>query len=418
MKNAPIVVVGASLAGLRAVEAFRRAGYAGSLTLVGSEEHLPYDRPPLSKAFLGAGDDPPSATTFRSESDLVDLDVDLRLGRPATGLDTEAREVVLGGERLGYSSLVLATGAHPRTLPGEQLPGVHTLRTVEDARAIRRALDAGARTVVVGGGFIGSEVAAAARKRGLEVTIVEAADLPLVRAVGEQMAEVCAGLHARHGTELRCGVGVQAIEGDERVEQVVLADGTSLRAELVVVGIGAEPTTGWLADSGLDLDDGVICDQTLRTSAPGVYAAGDLARWHNPLFDRQMRLEHWTSAAEQGAAAARNALDPGSARPYATVPYFWSDWYADKLQMVGVGDADEVQLLGDPDADRWLALYRRRDRLVGALSLNQPGRIMKYRALITRGATWDEALDFAAAGPAPRVRGTTDLVMSTKEDVR
>lgn len=402
MKNAPIIVVGASLAGLRAVEAFRKTGYTGPLTLVGAEEHLPYDRPPLSKAFLEAGNEPPIDTTFRSESELGDLDVELRLGQPATGLDTDGREVVVGDQRLPYSSLVLATGAHPRTLPGEQLPGVHTLRTVDDARAIRRALDAGANTVVVGGGFIGSEIASAARKRGVDVTIVEAAELPLVRAVGEEMAEVCAGLHTRHGTELRCGVGVKAIEGDGRVEQVVLSDGTSLDADLVVVGIGAEPTTDWLTDSGLDIDDGVICDENLRSSAPNVYAAGDIARWHNPLFDQQMRLEHWTSAAEQGAAAARNALDPAQATPYATVPYFWSDWYTDKLQMVGVGDADEVQLLGDAQADRWLALYRRNDLLVGALSLNMPGKIMKYRALINKRSSWDEALDFADNGSAPK----------------
>lgn len=402
MKAAPIVVVGASLAGLRAVEAFRKSGYPGPLTLVGAEEHLPYDRPPLSKAFLEADDDPPLDTTFRSESELDDLDVELRLGQRATGLDTEKREVVVGDESLPYSSLVLATGAHPRTLPGEQLSGVHTLRTVDDARAIRRALDAGARTVVVGGGFIGSEIASAARKRGVDVTIVEAAELPLVRAVGHQMAEVCAGLHARHGTELRCGVGVDVIEGDGQVEQVVLSDGTPLPADLVVVGIGAEPTTGWLAESGLDIDDGVLCDENLRTSVPGVYAAGDIARWHNPLFEQRMRLEHWTSAAEQGAAAARNALDPDRATPYATVPYFWSDWYTDKLQMVGVGDAEEVQFLGDPGADRWLALYRRGDLLVGALSLNMPGKIMKYRALINKRAAWGEALDFAANGSAPK----------------
>lgn len=402
MSQAPIVVVGASLAGLRAVEAFRKAGYIGPLTLVGAEEHAPYDRPPLSKAYLDAGDGPPVDTTFRTTSELEELGVELRLGQPATGLDTGRREITVGGDNLPYSSLVLATGAHARDLPGERLPGVHTLRTVDDARAIRRALDAGARTVIVGGGFIGSEVAAAAHKRGVEVTIVEAAELPLVRAVGQRMAEVCAGLHARHGTELRCGVGVDALEGDGHVEQVALADGTSLPADLVVVGIGAEPTTGWLAESGLDIDDGVICDENLRTSAPGVYAAGDIARWHNPLFGQQMRLEHWTSAAEQGAAAARNALDPEQARPYATVPYFWSDWYTDKLQMVGLGDADEVRLLGDPDEERWLALYRRDDRLVGALSLNMPGKIMKYRALINRQAAWDEALVFAATGSAPK----------------
>ena len=394
--QAAFVVVGASLAGLRAVEAARKAGYTGRLVLVGAEPHLPYDRPPLSKAFLDPGE-PPPMPHHRTQDELDGLDVELRLGTPATGLDTAAREVVLAdGERLPYRQLVLATGAKARHLPGERLPGVHALRTVDDARAIRDALDAGCRTVVVGGGFIGSEVASAARKRDLPVTVLEAAPTPLVRAVGGQMAPACAALHARHGTELRCGVGVTALEGDGRVEQVVLSDGQVLPAELVVVGIGADPVTDWLQGSGLELDDGVVCDQTLR-AASGVYAAGDVARWHNPQFDRAMRLEHWISAAEQGAAAARNALDPYNASPYKTVPYFWSDWYTDKLQMVGIADADEVHVVGELDDSRWVALYRSGDALVGALSLNLPGKIMKYRAMIMRGTAWNDALSFAAA---------------------
>jgi len=390
------VVVGASLAGLRAVEAARKAGYTGRLVLVGAEPHLPYDRPPLSKAFLDPGE-PPPVPHHRTQDELDGLDVELRLGSPATGLDTGAREVELAdGERLPYERLVLATGAQARHLPGERLPGVHALRTVDDARAVRDALDSGCRTVVVGAGFIGSEVASAARKRDLPVTVLEAAPMPLVRAVGEQMAPACAALHARHGTELRCGVGVTALEGDGRVERVVLSDGQVLPADLVVVGIGADPVTDWLQGSGLELDDGVVCDETLR-AGDGVYSAGDVARWHNPQFGRSMRLEHWTSAAEQGAAAARNALDPSNASPYKTVPYFWSDWYTDKLQMVGVPAADEVKVVGDLDGERWVALYRCGDALAGALSLNLPGKIMKYRAMIVRGATWDDALSFAAA---------------------
>lgn len=389
-----LVVVGASLAGLRAVEAARKTGHDGSIILIGAEEHLPYDRPPLSKAFLDAGTDP-AATTLRTEDDLRDLDVELRLGTRASGLDPVARQVSLGGDALAYQSLIIATGAQARELPGEQLPGVHALRTVDDARQIRDALDAGARTVIVGAGFIGSEVAAAARKRGLPVTMVEAAELPLIRAVGQQMAGACTALHARHGTELRCGVGVHALEGDSRVERVVLSDGTVLPADLVVVGIGATPATSWLAGSGLSLADGVVCDQTLRTHE-GIYAAGDVARWHNPLFDTSMRLEHWTSAAEQGAVAARNALAPQAATPYSTVPYFWSDWGTDKLQMVGISDADEVTVIGSVEDERWLALYRRGDRLIGALTLNLPGKIMKYRALITRSASWTDALAFSS----------------------
>lgn len=395
MATPALVVVGASLAGLRAVEAARTNGYDGKLVLVGAEEHLPYDRPPLSKAFLDVGPEP-VVPHHRTEDELRGLDVELRLGTTATALDVAARELVLDDQRLGYGRLVIATGAQARHLDGERLPGVHVLRTVDDARAIRLALDAGCRTVVVGGGFIGSEVASAARKRGLSVTVVEAAPLPLVRAVGEQMAGAVAGLHARNGTDLRCGVAIAALEGDGRVERVRLTDGSVLPADLVVVGVGADPTTGWLAGSGLTLDDGVVCDSTLR-AADGVYAGGDIARWHNVLFGVSMRLEHWTSAAEQGAVAARNALSPDSAGDYVTVPYFWSDSYDAKLQMVGIPGADEVSVVGDVDGDEWLALYRRGDLLVGALALNRPGRIMKYRAMIARRTAWADAVAFAAA---------------------
>ncbi|WP_326830119.1 FAD-dependent oxidoreductase [Streptosporangium sp. NBC_01810] len=389
-----LVVVGASLAGLRAVEAARRSGFDGRITLIGAEPHLPYDRPPLSKTFLDGEDLPP----FRGEEVLrEELGVELALGAAATALDIGARTVRAGEREFGYDALVIATGAGARALPRTGgLRGVHTLRTRDDALAVRRALDAGARTVVVGAGFIGSEVASAARKRGLDVTIVEALPTPLVRAVGETMGGACAALHARGGTELRCGVGVSAVEGDGRVERVRLSDGTVLAADLVVAGIGAVPATGWLAGSGLTLDDGVVCDETLFTGAPGVYAAGDVARWHNPLFGRHMRLEHWTSAAEQGAVAARNALDPADAKPYSTVPYFWSDWYGARIQFVGVPVTDEVRVVdGDLAGERFVALYRAGDRLVGALTLNGQPQVMKYRGLIMRGASWAEGLEFA-----------------------
>ncbi|MEV5835632.1 FAD-dependent oxidoreductase [Nocardia sp. NPDC052112] len=403
MSQENLVVVGASLAGLRAVEAARKAGFEGGITLIGAEEHLPYDRPPLSKAYLeqlpdGEG---PASTVFRTEDVLRDeLGVELVLGTPATGLDTEGKRVLVGDRAIAYDALVIVTGADARTLPGsEGLSGVHTLRTLDDAIAIRTALDAGARTVVVGAGFIGSEVAAGARTRGLEVTILEALPTPLVRAVGERMGAACAALHERNGTPLRCGVGVTGLEGDGRVERVLLSDGTAIEADLVVVGIGAIPVTGWLEGSGLRLDNGVVCDERLWTGVDGVYAAGDVARWHNPLFDRLMRLEHWTSAAEQGALAARNALEPEAAKPYQTVPYFWSDWYDSRIQFVGVPTADEVQVVdGDPDVDgRWVALYREGDRLAGALTLNGQSVIMKYRGLLMKKASWEAALAFAAA---------------------
>jgi NADPH-dependent 2,4-dienoyl-CoA reductase/sulfur reductase-like enzyme len=393
-----LVVVGASLAGLRAVESARRSGFGGAITLVGSEEHLPYDRPPLSKEFLTAAE-PPHAPTLREESALRDdLDVDLRLATTATALDPEDRILWLGDRPLAYTALVLATGATPRTLPGSgQLGGVHTLRTMDDARQIRAALDAGARTVVVGAGFIGSEIASSARQRGATVTVVEAMATPLARPVGERMGAALAALHERHGTSLRCGVGVDALEGDGTVEAVRLADGSRIPADLVVVGVGVSPAVEWLASSGLELGDGVLCDATLRTSAPDVYAAGDIANWPNPLFGVRMRLEHWTIAAEQGGVAGRHAVDPANASTYSTVPYFWSDWYGKRIQFVGIAaDADEVDVVaGDPDGDAFLALYRRGDRLCGALGLEQRSQIMKYRVMIAKGASWSDALAFA-----------------------
>ncbi|WP_148576185.1 NAD(P)/FAD-dependent oxidoreductase [Nocardioides caldifontis] len=391
--TAGLVVVGASLAGLRAVEGARKAGYQGPVTLVGAEAHLPYDRPPLSKRFLDPDSDP-EAVTHRSADELGELDVQLRFSSQAIGLDAEAEELQLNGETLSYDALVIATGATARQLPHDYLPGVHPLRTLEDAQSIRRGLDGARSVLIVGGGFIGSEVASAARKRGLPVTIVEAAPLPLARAVGEEMAGVCAGLHWRHGTRLRCGITVEDFEGDDRVERAVLSDGSSIDADLVVVGVGAEPTTGWLEGSGLRIDDGVLCNETLCAGPGNVFAAGDVARWKNKHFDRMMRLEHWTSSAEQGALAGRNAANPAEATTYETVPYFWSDWYEHRLQMVGIPQSDEVRLMWKAGDDRWLALYREDDRLVGALGLNMQSKIMKLRAMIKRHATWGDALKF------------------------
>lgn len=393
-----LVVVGASLAGLRAVEAARKTGFDGSITLIGAEEHLPYDRPPLSKEFLNAAEDGMQADhpPFHDEAHLTDeLGATLRLGTPASGLDTEARQVALGDGEVHYDALVIATGAHARRLP-TALDGVHALRTIDDAHAIRDALEAGARTVVIGAGFIGSEIAASARKRGGEVTVVEALPTPLVRAIGDTMGPAVAALHERNGTRLLCGAAVDELVGDGHVSAVRLSDGTELPADLVVVGIGAEPATDWLEHSGLTIDNGVVCDEKLSAGVPGVYAAGDIARWHNPLFDRLQRLEHWTSAAEQGAVAARNALDPANAKPYSTVPYFWSDWYGSRIQFVGITDADEVAVVdGDIDGDKWVALYRKDDRLVGALTLNGQSVIMKYRGQIMKGTNWSDALAFA-----------------------
>ena len=401
MRVGRLLVVGASLAGLRAVEAARKAGFEGRITLIGSEQHLPYDRPPLSKELLNAAVPGVEAPLpyFRSEEYLTnDLQVELLLGAPATGLDTAQHKVLIGDRGVPYDALVIATGSELRRLPvADDLGGVHGLRSLEDALSIRSALDEGANTVVIGAGFIGSEVASSVRKRGLEVTIVEAMATPLTRAVGAEMGAALAALHERNGTSLMCGTGVKSVEGTGLVERVVLHDGTVLEADLVVVGIGVSPCVQWLEGSGVALDNGILCDETLWTGVPGVYAAGDVVNWKNPTFSVHQRMENWTAAAEQGAVAARNALDPENAKPYATVPYFWSDWYGSRIQLVGVPDADQVLVVdGSVESDdRWTALYRSGDRLTGALTVNGPSVIMKYRRMIDQHCSWTDALEFA-----------------------
>jgi NADPH-dependent 2,4-dienoyl-CoA reductase/sulfur reductase-like enzyme len=403
-----MVVVGASLAGLRAVQAARKAGFTGTLTMIGGEDHLPYDRPPLSKAYLDDALDgaQPDVPTFRTEDELRgELSVDLRLSTWAVELDPDRGIVHVdgpGGCEVPYDSLIVATGAAARTLPGaDGVAGVYTLRTLDDAIAVRKALDSGARTVVVGAGFIGSEVASAARKRGLAVTILEALPVPLVRSVGAQMGRACADLHRANGADLRCGVTVAGLAtSDGRVTGVTLDDGETVPADLVVVGAGVIPSTGWLAGSGVQLherDGGIIGDETLSTGLPGVYAAGDVVHFPNGLFDGLvMRLEHWTNAAEQGALAAKNALSPGEAAPSVTVPYFWSDWYSSRIQFVGVPQADEIRVASEElGEDRFLALYRRGDRVTGAITIDRPTQIMKYRRMIAQSKSWEEALAFA-----------------------
>lgn len=393
-----LVVVGASLAGLRAVESARNSGHQGRITLIGDEPHLPYDRPPLSKEFL-APEVVPEPSPHWTEGQFADFEVDLCLGRRASALDTAERRVAVGDDSLDFDALVIATGASARSLPGsEGLRGVLALRTLDDARAVRAALDGGARTLVVGGGFIGSEVAAAARRRGLPVTLVESLPTPLVHAVGAEVGSAVARLHEENGVDVRCGITVTGVTGSDRVEQVDLSDGTVLDVDLVVVGIGAIPGTDWLRSSGLDVENGIACDETLNVGVPGVYAAGDVARWRSGRFGRSLRVEHWTSAAEQGALAARNALDPASAAHYDEVPYFWSDCYDRKMQFAGVADGiDEVHVAaGDLESARFTALYRKEDRIVGAFTMNNPGHSAKCQRLIGQQASWQDALDLLA----------------------
>jgi 3-phenylpropionate/trans-cinnamate dioxygenase ferredoxin reductase subunit len=393
-----IAVVGASLAGLRAVEALRREGFDGRLALIGAERHLPYDRPPLSKRVL-AGTQPPEEIALRRES-WEELGVELRLGARAAGLDLARRELALeGGERVAFDGLVVATGAAPRRLPGTAaLAGVHVLRTLDDALALRAELERGPRVAVIGAGFIGAEVAATCRKRGLAVTLVEALPRPLARALPPALGELMEGLHRDHGVDVRCGAGVARLEGDGRVEAVALADGARVPADVVVVGIGVAPETAWLEGSGLALGDGVVCDASLL-AAPGVVAAGDCARWPNPLFGEEMRVEHWTNAVEQGEAAARRLLaGDGGGEPFAPVPYFWSDQYDRKLQFAGrARPDDELHVVQGSLAERrFAAVVGRAGRLVGAFAMNRPAALIKLKRQIAERAPLADALATAA----------------------
>ena len=399
-RHGQIVVVGASLAGLRASEALRAEGYEGTLILVGAEQELAYDRPPLSKEVL-AGAWEPERTALREADSYGELDLELHLGRTATQLDAGARQIQFDdGSSATFDGLIIATGASPRELPNTPpLEGIHTLRTLSDCLAIRKAFEAGGRVVVVGAGFIGLEVAATAHERGLEVTVLEALAVPLERAIGPAMGAVCADLHSRRGLDLRCEALVDAFLGGSRVEGVRLADGTEIGADVVVVGVGVAPNTGWLEGSGLRVENGVICDARCATSVPGIYAAGDVARWYNPLFEEHMRVEHWTNAAEQGLVAGTNLLrGPEAGEPYAPVPSFWSDQFERKIQFGGHIDAsDEVRVVhGDPDQERFVAIYRHADRLAGVLTMSWPRHFVGYSRLIAGATTWDDALAHAA----------------------
>ena len=418
-RSQAIVVVGASLAGLRAAEELRSEGFDGTVTVVGDEVHAPYDRPPLSKQVLaGHWDIDRLALTVGVDGGIDALDLDWRLGTLATGLDLDARQVVLAdGERLGFDGLVIATGATPRRLPGsEGLAGVHTLRTLDDCLALRAEVDAGARrVVVVGAGFIGAEVAATCRTRGLDVTILEALPVPLGQALGDEMGAVLADVHRDHGVDVRLGTAVAGLDGgdDGRVERVRLADGSAIDADLVVVGIGVVPNTGWLEGSGLTLDDGVVCDAT-TLAAPGVVAAGDVARWPSRRFGELMRVEHWDNAIAMGPTPpdgcwpARREEAGGEAtgepEPYDPVPWFWSDQYDRKIQLAGrSAGADEVRVVdGSTEERRFVALYGRGDRLVGALAMNRPRQLLAYQRLIERGATWAEAMGSRTSGRGRR----------------
>ncbi len=403
-----IAIVGASLAGWHAATTLRRAGFDGTITVIGAEPDRPYDRPPLSKKFLAEGDEAKVALHGVADSD--GLNLQWRLGVAATALDPRGRVIALDdGSEVRYDGLIITSGSVVRNLPGvEPGGGVHVLRTLRDARGLRADLEAclangGGPLVVIGAGFIGSEVAATARELGHEVVLVEAAEVPLERAVGADIGRLCADVHRDHGVEVRLGTGVAAIERGAGGQLVVqLSDGSELRAGVVVVGIGVRPATDWLTGSGLRLDDGVVCDGT-GLAAPGVVAAGDVARWPNRLFfDELMRVEHWDNAIDMGGFVARRLLGGDQWDPvevFAPVPWFWSDQYDRKLQMAGRATGhDQLAIAGgSTDERRFVALYGRGGRLVAAFGMNRPRQIVQCRTLIGNGCSWDEALALAAS---------------------
>ncbi|MGW0629499.1 NAD(P)/FAD-dependent oxidoreductase [Streptomyces sp. NPDC002758] len=376
-----VAVVGASLAGLSAARSLRKRGYDGRLVVIGDEPHRPYDRPPLSKEFL-AGDI--GEADLALESDDEDLQAEWLLGARAAGLDSADRAVRLAdGREVRADGFVIATGAAARTLPGtDGLAGVHTLRTLDDARALRDELALGGRLVVIGGGFIGAEVASTAYALGLDVTVVEAAPTPLAGPLGEAMGGIVSALHADHGVRLLCGVGVKGLSGESRVDAVLLEDGRSIPADTVVVGVGARPCVEWLEGSGVALDNGVKCGADGRTSLAGVVAVGDCASWYDPNAGIHRRVEHWTGARERPDAAVATLLswgatEPGVPRP----PYFWSDQYGVKIQFAGhSAGADSVTVEeGVPDERSFLAVYRRAGHPVAVLAMNQPRLFMRWR---------------------------------------
>jgi 3-phenylpropionate/trans-cinnamate dioxygenase ferredoxin reductase subunit len=401
--SSTIAVVGASLAGLRAAETLRAEGHRGTVIVIGAEPHLPYDRPPLSKQFL-AGTWGLDRVLLRPPEKITALELDLRLGHSAGALDVEGHTLELDdGSTVPFDGLVLATGAHPRALPHTTpRSGVHMLRTLEDSIGLGEATRVpGTRVVVVGAGFIGSEVAATCRGLGAHVTVVEALAQPLARVLGTAMGAACGALHRAHEVELLTDVGVRALRSGRdgtTVDGVELDDGTVLDADVVVVGIGVVPTTQWLEGSGLEISNGVVADATLHV-ADDVVVAGDMARWFDHGLGDTVRIEHWTNAAEQGVAAARNLLaGRADARSYVPVPYFWSDQYDVKIQVIGhpSPDDDVVVVDGSVDEGRFVALYGRAGRLTAALGFSRPRQLMGYRPLLEAGASFDDALAHSA----------------------
>lgn len=388
-----IVIVGANLAGASAADELRSEGFEGRVVLIGDEPHRPYERPPLSKDVLTKKAEPADAY-LKPEDHYEEASIETRFGQKVTSLDPGKGSVKLDdGTKIGFDACLLATGGRPRRLdvPGSDLEGVHLLRTMDDAISLREALSSRPRLLVVGAGFIGAEVAASARAAGCEVTMLDVLDVPLARVLGDDIGAAYAKIHSDEGVDLRLGEGVERIEGDGRAGAVVGTSGRTYEADLVVVGIGIEPNVELAADAGIRCDNGIIVDEHCRTSAPNVFAAGDVARWPDPRSGRSIRTEHFQNASEQGVAAARAMLGPKEA--YAPLPWFWSDQYDTNLQMLGHIDVSDDSLsrvvrgsFEDRDA---IAFYLKQGRLVAATAMNRGRDISAARRIITRGIEVD-----------------------------
>jgi 3-phenylpropionate/trans-cinnamate dioxygenase ferredoxin reductase component len=368
-----IVIVGAALAGAKAAETLREEGYDGELVLVGAESERPYERPPLSKEYLR--NEAGREKVYVHEDSFYEANqIDLRLRTSVAAIDMGAREAVLeAGGRISFDKLLLATGSAPRrlTVPGHDLEGIHYLRDLEDSDVLRERFEQGSgHIVVIGAGWIGAEMAASARQKGLDVTLVEMTDVPLERVLGRELGEIYRDIHIEHGVDFRGGVGVERFEGAERVERVVLADGSSIDCDLVGVGVGVEPRTQVAQTSGITVDNGVVVNEMLETpGSPGVFAAGDVANAWHPLVQRRIRVEHWANALNQGPAAARNML--GAGQPYERVPYFFSDQYDVGMEYSGFpSDWDEVVFRGDVAAREFIAFWLQEDRVIAGMNVN------------------------------------------------
>ena len=365
------VIVGASLAGAKAAETLREEGFDGRIALIGAEHERPYERPPLSKDYL-RGEAGRDKVYVHDEGFYAEHDIDLRLGRTADSLDVAASELRLDdGERLHYDRLLLATGAEPRRLsiPGSELDGIFYLRELGDSDALRTRLNSSGSVVVVGAGWIGAEVAASARQRGLEVTVVEPASVPLERVLGVELGSFYRDVHEDQGVRMLLGTGVEAFEGVDAVERVRTADARVIECDFVVVGIGVEPRTRLAGGAGITVGNGILVDEHLQTSAAGVFAAGDVANARHPLYHDAIQVEHWANALNQGPAAARNML--GQKIAYERLPYFFSDQYDVGMEYSGYARSwDRVVFRGDPATREFIAFWLSGDRVVAGMNVN------------------------------------------------